>query len=241
MQLNWPIPSEFPKLSADEIQLWAVALDPPAVSHEELLDVLSPDERARAEGFVVDKPRDDFVISRFALRHILGHYLNEAPGDLEIVTDENGKPRLVGSNLRFNLAHSGELAVIAVTRDCEIGVDLEMLRDVDRGQEIATRNFHHNELAAICAATANERHFVFMRCWTRKEAVLKTLGVGLGYPLNAFDTLARRESKGIKVPAAASRPAVRCWLQDADPAGGYLAAVATLESRQPPLGFTYSL
>jgi 4'-phosphopantetheinyl transferase len=241
LQLNWPIPSEFPKLSAVEIQLWAVALDPPAVSLEELLDVLSPDERARAEGYVVDKPRDDFVISRFALRDILGRYLDEAPGDLEIVQNQHGKPRLVGGNLHFNLAHSGRLALIAVTLDCEIGVDLEMLREVDRGQEIATRNFHRNELATIRAATANEGHSVFLRCWTRKEAVLKSLGVGLGYPLDAFDTLARRESDYITVPGLASLPAARCWLHDAEPAGGYLAAVATLASRQPPLGFTYSL
>ena len=247
MQLNWPKPSEVPTLSSDGVHIWAVPLDRVRASATNFDNALSPDERARAAGLALESPRQVFVASRAALRSMLGRYLDLSPNRVPIVTDPGGKPRLAGGDLRFNLAHSGNLTLIAVTRGCEIGVDVEFLRSVDRSHEIAARNFHAAELAAVLAADDNENDnaelpAVFLRCWTRKEAVLKAVGVGLGYPLDAFETLTQaNDGDWVDLPARASDPAVRCWLQDVRPCRDYAAAVATLEPRQPPLGFTYSL
>jgi 4'-phosphopantetheinyl transferase len=241
VQLNWPVPSEFSSLSADEVHLWAVALDAAQFPATNFAEVLSPDEHARARAFVTDKPRQAFAISRAALRNILGRYLNAAPRDLAIATHRSGKPQLASGDLRFNLAHSGSLALIAVTRGCEIGVDVEWLRPIEHARQIAARSFHANEQAAIHAAADVELPDVFLRCWTRKEAVLKAIGVGLGYPLDAFDTLTRTSPVCLTIPATVSLPAARCWLSDVDPSCDYLAAVATLAAKRPPMGFTYSL
>jgi 4'-phosphopantetheinyl transferase len=247
VQLYWREPSEFPTLCSNDVHVWAVPLERLRASATELESVLSPDERARAAGFALERPRHVFVASRAALRSILGSYLDLSPDRAPIVTDPSGKPRLADGDLRFNLAHSGNLTLIAVTRGCEIGVDVELLRPVDRSHEIAARNFHPVELAAVLAADDNENAAaelpaVFMRCWTRKEAVLKAVGVGLGYPLDAFDTLTQAsDGDWVDLPAHALDPAVRCWLQDVRPCRDYAAAVAVLEPRQPPLGFTYSL
>ena len=84
----------------------------------------------------------------------------------------------------------------------------------------------------------------FLRCWTRKEAVLKAIGVGISYPLDAFHVLtAQQGGGGSSCRHMRPLPPTRCWLHDLDPCTGYLAAVAvaTTKPSQPPLGFTYSL
>jgi 4'-phosphopantetheinyl transferase len=169
---------------------------------------------------------------------LLGRYLDLPPSVVPIAIDPNGKPRVADGDLRFNLAHSGDVTLVAVTRGCEIGVDVELLRSIDYAREIAARSFHPAELAAIRAASAAQLPALFMRLWTRKEAVLKAVGAGLGYPLDAFDV---RGDDWVTLPACASLPDTCCWLQDMLPCRDYLAAVATLEFRQPPQGFTYSL
>ncbi len=131
--------------------------------------------------------------------------------------------------------------MIAVTRGCEIGVDVEWLRPVEHVRQIAVRSFHAHEQAAIRAAADAELSDVFLRCWTRKEAVLKAIGVGLGYPLDAFDTFTRTNPVCLALPATVSLPAAHCWLCDVDPSCDYLAAVATLAAKRLPMGFTYSL
>jgi len=242
MNPNWPEPSAFPTLSGDAVHVWAVPLDRSWASAPELSHVLSPDERARANDFALREPRQVFVASRAALRSLLGRYLHLPPEHVQIVLEPIGKPRLGGGEFHFNLAHSGNLALIAATRGCEIGVDVELVRAVDPAHEIAARNFHPAEQAAIRAEGAAELPAVFMRLWTRKEAVLKAVGAGLGFPLDAFETVTQARDGGwVSLSACSSSPDVRCWLHDIRPCGDCLAAVATLERRQPPLGFTYSL
>ena len=242
MHFDWPEPTEFPALSGDEVHAWAVPLDRGRESSTELEVVLSPSERERADGFALEKPRHAFMASRAALRTLLGRYLDLSPKLVPIVVDQNGKPRLAGGDLHFNLAHSAGLTLIGVTRGCEIGIDVEHVRPVDRVHEIAARNFHPAEQAAIRAATDDELPTVFMQLWTRKEAVLKAVGIGLGFPLDVFETVSPITTGGlVELPALASLPATRCWLRDVDPCRNYSAAVATLERRQPPMGFTYSL
>jgi len=243
MHLHWSEPSEFPTLSADEVHVWAVPLDQPRASSMELERALSPDERVRADDFALDKPRHAFTASRAALRTLLGRYLGLSPNTVPIAIDPHGKLRLAAGDLCFNLAHSAELTLIAVTRGCEVGVDLERVRPVRHAYEIAARNFHPSEQAAIRTADATELPAAFMRIWTRKEAVLKAVGSGLRYPLGAFETLTQATvGSWLHLPGqAASLPAVRCWLQNVHPSDNYLAALATLQRRPLPLGFTYSL
>ncbi len=242
MQLNWPEPTDFPALSGGEIHVWAVPLDAIVTPVPKLAAVLAPAERERADRFARDEPRRTFVASRAALRSILGRYLGESPRDVSIGYAASGKPLLESGDLCFNLAHSGQLTLIAVTREDEIGVDVERIRPIDQAHEIAARNFHPAERDTLRAADAASLPATFMRCWTRKEAVLKAIGAGLGYPLDAFDVLTSQHlDQPIELPKFESFPPTRYDLHDVDPCTGYAAAVATLQPRQPPLGFTYSL
>jgi 4'-phosphopantetheinyl transferase len=235
MELNWPQPSAFPSLTNGEVHVWAVRLDVGGAWEADSQKLLVGGEIERANKFVLEKPRRNFVTSRAALRSILGGYLGQQPHELAIVANSNGKPQLHIGALGFNLTHSEDLALIAVTRGCEIGVDVESVRPIERLADLARRNFHPAEITAVDAAAAADAPSVFLRCWTRKEAVLKALGAGLRSPLAEFDTLSLASDGEILVSGT------RCYLQEIAPCGGYVAAIATLERRPATQGFTYSL
>lgn len=239
MQLAWPIATDPATLADDDAHVWAVPLDSSGTPVE---SVLSADERQRADRFRRPELRRRFVTARGGLRTILGRYLGTPPADVRLELDPRGKPRLAGNHrswLCFNLAHSGELALVAVARGCDVGVDVERLRSVRRLDEIAGRFFHPGERDAIQAADPAVRAAAFLRSWTGKEAVLKAIGLGLGHPLQTFDTSAvGPRGDWVELPPRESVGAVRCWLVPVAPSGAYVGAVACVESRRRVIGFT---
>ena len=236
MQRSWPEIAEPPALAADEVHVWSVPLDDARAPWTNLLTVLAAAERQRAERFRLDDARRRFVTARAALRRLLGEYLRMPPDEIAFDYDANGKPRLndsaPSSNLQFNLAHSGELALVAVTRGCEVGVDVERLRAVNHWPEIAERYFHPREVADIVALPSAQQIAAFMRCWTGKEAILKALGTGVTRPLDFFvGQSVPQDGTWIDVPAARSKPA-RCRLHPLAPAADYVGAVACLDAER---------
>lgn len=187
----WRRPPERPVASDHEIQVWRMNLDRPASEVQELRGVLSEDEIARAARFVFDRHRARFVVGRASLRRILGRYVGIDPKRLEFGYGSRGKPFLKkgsdGDRLRFNLSHSGELALLAVIRARRIGVDVERIREVKEHLRLAGRYFAAGEVAAIRALPPDVQHEAFFNCWTRKEAYIKALGTGLACPLDGFE------------------------------------------------------
>ncbi len=120
--------------------------------------------------------------SRGALRRVLAAYLGCEPQAVELREGEHGKPELGGGGpLRFNLSHSGAVTLIAVCAEREVGVDVELAKPRRNLVAIAERELG-SEAAAVRAAPEAERAAVFYRAWTRHEARLKCLGVGLWAP-----------------------------------------------------------
>jgi 4'-phosphopantetheinyl transferase len=160
-----------------------------------------------------------------------------------LAVDPRGKPWLAmpdrrRASLHFNLAHSGELALVAVAEGCEVGVDVERLRPVRHCDEIAERYFSTGERDAVGAAEPALRSAAFLRCWTAKEAVLKAIGTGLGHPLQTFDTSAVDPlGAWIELPARNEVRPLRCWLVPMAPYDGYVGAVACLESCRRAVGY----
>jgi 4'-phosphopantetheinyl transferase len=230
MNLHWPVTTQTPPLAPDAAHVWAVPLVNVRTPWAELERVLSAEERARAARFLREETRRLFIAGRSGLRSILAMYLGAKSAEVPIETAANGKPQLaptVACDLRFNLAHSGELALVAVTRGREIGVDVERLRPVEHWQEIASRYFHPTETAAIGADVA-QTPTNFFRCWTRKEAVLKAIGVSM-----------EKDTAGwIDVPAHSSNAASRYWLESLVPCDGYLGAIAITQQLCSTTGFT---
>ena len=157
---------------------------------ETLEPLLSPDEHRRAARFLIPAVRRRFIVGRGILRTLLGEYLGVDAGEVELEYGQAGKPRLaadLGSDLKFNLAHSGHLAAFAFCRETEIGIDIEHVdRAVDTTAILATM-FSASERDRYAALPDGEKRLSFYLAWTRKEAYLKGLGCGLTGSLAEVD------------------------------------------------------
>jgi 4'-phosphopantetheinyl transferase len=164
-----------------EIQVWSVPLSVPAEDIPALRGVLSAGERERADRFQLPADRRRFTVSRYALRSVLGDCSRLAPRSLEFRYGRQGKPYLDRPGApHFNLSHSGELALIAVCRDEPVGVDVEYaLRAPDVMYELVDAHFSPADRRQLLALPVQSHRDAFFRCWTRKEALIKALGVGL--------------------------------------------------------------
>ena len=214
------------RLGPDEVHVWSVDLDrlPEAV----LGQPLSANERERGRRFRFERDRRRFVTARGLLRRLLGRYLGLEPSRLRFGYGPRGKPFLAGEDeLRFNVSHSGGLALLAFAWDRELGVDVEEEREVEEAEAIARRYFSSWEERELRLLTEVERQAAFFRCWTRKEAFIKATGDGLSRPLDAFDvTLAPGEPARLLRVEGEPEAAGRFWLEDVSPAPGFAGALA---------------
>lgn len=156
-------------LEPDEIHLWRLDLGRWNGTGAEL----TPEERERAARFRFPDLQRRWTAGRAELRRLLDRYTGIPAADLRFAYGEHGKPYLAGSRVRFNMTDSGDLVFYAVTLDAEIGVDVERFREID-GAGIARRYLPADEAAAVLDDPA-----CFFRVWTRREAYLKCLGIGL--------------------------------------------------------------
>jgi 4'-phosphopantetheinyl transferase len=143
------------------------------------LRLLSPDERGRADRIANDQTYREFVITRSVVRLLLGSCVGRTPEGLQLVTGRYGKPAVdeVGIGIEFNVAHSHGLALICLSSDRRVGVDLEYISGMADLDSMATLTLTAGERAAIMVAP--EPLETFFHCWVRKEAVVKAAGVGL--------------------------------------------------------------
>ena len=173
------------------MHVWRAALDVPESQVRSLWDTLTADERQRAEHYVFEKDRTHFVVARGLLRVLLGRYLRQDPPHLRFTYGPHGKPALAtdtgGGALRFNVSHSHGLALYAITRGREVGVDVERIRPEVAQEKIAERFFSPREVTLLRALPAPLQATAFFACWTRKEAYIKATGEGLTLPLDQFD------------------------------------------------------
>jgi 4'-phosphopantetheinyl transferase len=165
-------------------EVWRINLDaaPPSDA------ILSEEERRRAGRIAIEVARRRFVAAHAGLRAILAHSTGRAPEDLRFGAGPHGKPFLEGGP-RFSLSHSAGLAVCAICADRELGIDLEKARQVAEARAIAERWFDADEQKAFEAERLREPAAAFIRCWVRKEAWLKALGIGFssGETASPFD------------------------------------------------------
>jgi len=189
------------------------------------------DERMRAERFHFERDRKRFIVRRGILRTILGCYLSIEPSRLRFCYGKNGKPALADTSgkgrIRFNLSHSEGLALVAFTRDREIGVDIEHIRDISEMEQIAERFFSVREYTVFRVLPKSKKKEAFFNCWVRKEAFTKAIGDGLSWPLDKFDvSLILGESARLLRIEGDSKGASRWSIQDLKPASGFAAAFA---------------
>ena len=227
----WSLPPSGWALAASDVHVWIASLDQPTTYVEQLVEMLSADERTRAARFHVERDYHDFVVARGLLRAILARYLNMAPGDIRFHLGHHGKPSLLGvpkaSGIRFNLSHSGRLALYAIARQREVGVDIEYMRPLRYLESIADHFFSRREHAALQALPEDLKGQAFYACWTRKEAYIKATGDGLTHGLDKFDVSLVPGEAAQLVNVEWDPGEVRRWsLQELPFVPGYAAALA---------------
>jgi 4'-phosphopantetheinyl transferase len=218
-------------LPKTEIHIWRASLDRNLTCVQQLVKTLSDDELARADRFHFEKDRNRFIIGRGILRNILSRYLNIEPDYLQFCYGSRGKPALETCDrsnlLHFNLSHSQGLALYAFTRDRQIGIDLESVRDVSGLERIVAQFFSAREHATFLTLPPDRQQAAFFHGWTCKEAVLKAIGEGLALPLNQFDVSLLPDLPAQLLSINGDRAAAKQWfLQSFVPAPNYVAAVA---------------
>ncbi len=179
-----------PKLEPGDLHIVALPLDLPEPALARADAWLDPAERERAARFIFARDRARFVAAHGLLRRTLGGALGRDPAALRFGVAALGKPYVVDEPLRFNLSHSGDLALVAFGM-AEVGVDVEEMRAGVAFRDLAATQFSPHERAALeRRRSPDELARAFFRIWTRKEAFIKLLGRGLSMPLDAFDVSA---------------------------------------------------
>jgi 4'-phosphopantetheinyl transferase len=181
-------PTERLICASGDVDVWRVALDCSPTDLIAFEAALSSTERVRASKFATEELRRRWIAARGALRMILAAYLGVSPGSLVLTSDANGKPKLakVDSAVFFNLTHSAHLAFVAISARKSVGIDAEILRTDIVWEEISSRFFARVEADEIRSLAPEWRNAAFFACWTRKEAYLKAIGIGLHAALDKF-------------------------------------------------------
>ena len=219
----WPETSGSEVLHENEIHVWLVRLDG-SFCMRCGTQLLSTDEQERAEKFKFQNDRRRYTVAHTALRLVLSQYANVSASNLNFFASAYGKPFLAtapAGNIQFNLSHSHEVALIAVTEAREIGIDVEWIRKDFAFREVAERFFTEREVAALHSLPDNFQREAFYKCWTSKEAFLKAKGTGLSGQLDEVEILFVPE-EGVRVNGT-----IPNWtLEELHPCDGYAGALA---------------
>ncbi len=231
--LSWRPPPARLSPDPDEVHLWRVRLTTEEGFLSSLIEILGEDERARSERFRFPRDRRRHIVSHAALRLILSRYCGCLPQEIRFRHNPFGKPMLAPELqtappfLQFNLSHSDDLALIGVTFDKQIGVDIERIRPELAEDRIAERFFSPREVMALRSLPPTDQPRAFFRCWTCKEAFVKARGLGLSLPLDRFDVSLLPEQPPALLSVADLPDEAQRWsLSTLTPAPGYMAAIA---------------
>jgi 4'-phosphopantetheinyl transferase len=222
--VRWAQPVDPLPLENGEVHVWRAKLDRSDELVKQFRNTLAADEIDRANRFHFERHRRDYVVGRGLLRELVGRYIGVRPETLVFSYGAYGKPALSGPHpLRFNMSHSGGMALFGFTEKQDIGIDVEHIRADFASEDIARRFFSAVEVEGLSALPVEERVAAFFRCWTRKEAFIKATGKGLSQSLDGFDVSLTAEAALLRV---CDDDAGRWKLFDLSVGEGYAGALA---------------
>jgi 4'-phosphopantetheinyl transferase len=219
-KITWQTPPAKLHLDANAVHVWRYCLNEWSADTA----VLSAAEQRRGQRFLREEHRRQFCMARAYLRIILAKYLSLAPAQIQFREGPHGKLYLLDHQppLQFNLSHSGDLALYAVTLADEVGIDVEWMNPEIEISPLMARFYTPAECQSITEMPPEQQKPAFYQVWTRKEAYLKALGLGLS---GLSQTLVQEPS---------------LMVQDINPARDYAGAIAlTNRSNRHNLPITY--
>ncbi|WP_158674977.1 4'-phosphopantetheinyl transferase family protein [Pelolinea submarina] len=232
--LDWHTPTSLPALEAGQAHVWRVRLEAWR-EQGDLRAILTEDEIARAQRLRIPEKRADFVTARAALRTVLASYIGLTPRQVELAYLPDGKPQLadplMAARLQFNLSHSGEWMLLALSRGLPLGVDIERIHPLRAQGWALAQLFNRAEREVLNTVPQAYREAAFIAAWTLKEAVGKADGRGIRAQADTTDLLQAWFSQDEAQPYRYGKLAGYSIAQF-NPAPGYCAALA-LAAVQP--------
>lgn len=175
-------------LLKDEIHIWYGCIKQSKNYLHVFKRMITDDEQKRAQEFYFPKDQSSFIVGRGMLRTILAHYLEIDPTNIQINYGKYGKPFLgsnrIMSDIQFNLSHSENMVVIAVSLGRNVGVDIEKIRNLSDLDKLIATICSQREKDHFKQLTDVEKILSLFRCWTRKEAYLKAISTGMNKPMD---------------------------------------------------------
>jgi len=171
-------------LRVNEVHLWQIELKPLAEETPLARSILSEDEWFKVNRLRRPEHRQRALSMRIQLRILLATYLQQEPHSIDFIRDRYGKPQLKNTPLFFNISHSQDAALVAISLHDGLGVDIEHWRPVEQMEGIVKRHFSMAEKEHWKTLTADQHEAVFFHIWTCKEAFIKATGRGLGMGLS---------------------------------------------------------
>ena len=170
-----------------DIEIWKFSLSGnPAEPHFHLAELVE-EERSRIDQGIFPELGERSFRSRLGLRRILANYLDCSPAEVPLMIEGHGKPILNGeASLQFNLSHCGEYAILAVSKQTPLGIDLERIRKESPIDDLAQRCFSIEEQEGWSKTEKEKRRTSFFHLWVQKEAMVKAHGAGMTLPLRHF-------------------------------------------------------
>ena len=225
---QWGSPPAVPVLADGEVHIWQAGLEEEKTTV--LKTFLSDEEWSRAARFRSHRPRNEFIVARGQLRIILAKYLNMPPAQVGFEYSHFGKPSIHGPSrgkIKFNVAHSDGVALYAIARDREIGIDLERIKPFSFDERTVAECLTAEEIRILMSLPSDEGKKFFFECWTRKESYLKACGVGLMSPPNQIETcrISERSAAIWEIEACQAEKQAAWAFQDIPPIPGYASAV----------------
>jgi 4'-phosphopantetheinyl transferase len=219
----------------NEVHLYCITLPNSPSEQSRFEHLLSTVESYRADLLKDNRAKKRYIAGRGVLREILGGYLGVAPGKVLITTGMHGKPYLAecAEKIRFNLSHTGDVLLLAVSGRLEVGVDIETMETEKPLIDMAKLSFSHQEQGELLSIPAGLRTAAFYRCWVRKEACMKACGTGFSLASNSF-TISLRNDMTLSQKVFCNQTA---WhILDINVPHRYCAALAVeaLTSSPPP-------
>lgn len=209
-------------LHTHAVHIWRISISQNLHLYDALLAKLSPAEVERANRYVYQIHRNRFVVRRGLQRLILGAYLQMPPTQLQFALGQNNKPYIGNGdtcNIQYNLSHSGDWALLAVSKGI-IGCDIEYAEASFQFSDILPDHFSADEAAYINQQDSTNRFFVL---WTRKEAILKGTGLGIGDHLQYTPAL----DGGHEMPPQIAGSQLNWQVQSFNSADDYMGTIAT--------------
>ncbi len=167
------------ELAPDAVHVWTAPLDVDEHEMEEMLARISPSERKRVGALLEERAVRQYVVSRAMQRQLLAGYVGGHPSEISFGVIAMGKPTLSRPNdigLTFNTTHSGNLVIIAVTANRDVGVDVEKVKPVPRALKVAKRCYSAEEYDMLASLPPDKLDRAFLSIWVKREGTAKARG-----------------------------------------------------------------